>query len=302
MSETQSQITFRRAKHDKQNPYVMISREMLHDKSISPKAKGVLCYLLSLPNDWKIYHTHLMNALDVGKDYLDSAIDELLASGYATRSRERVKGLFQPYQYEISEFKIFIPEREIPLGELNRDEMPPQDSFNQSGLTAAENPHILKKERSSFSPPSHHQKNTTTNTTKEQKSVVVFSSLNNLKISNALKEKISSQNSEESVNLEVKRCLAWSARANDEAGILTCLKKASTWNDTVSKDDKVISNQEYLKSIAQLDGKKIGLTQICIGNTYIEFVCGPKVVNLSIDNVNFKKAVEDYMEYLRRNK
>jgi hypothetical protein len=117
--------TFRRSPHNKLNPYVQISREMAQDKSISPKAKGVLLYLLSLPDDWKVYHSQLQRGLGIGEDYLNSAMDELLNAGYAERTREKVKGLFQPYQYTINEFKICLPDRE-----------------NQPGSTGPENPGI----------------------------------------------------------------------------------------------------------------------------------------------------------------
>ena len=109
--------------HDKQNPYVMISREMAQDKSISPKAKGVLLYLLSLPRDWKIYHSQLQDGLGVGEQYINSAMDELVKVGYADRTRERVKGIFQPYKYKIREFKKLLPDRE-----------------NQPGFSGPENP------------------------------------------------------------------------------------------------------------------------------------------------------------------
>jgi hypothetical protein len=103
---------FERCPHDKQNPYVMISREMAQDKTISPKAKGVLLYLFSLPSNWKIYHSQLQNGLGIGEEYLNSALDELIAAGYAERTRERVKGIFQPYRYKIREFKKCLPNGE----------------------------------------------------------------------------------------------------------------------------------------------------------------------------------------------
>ncbi len=34
------------------NPYVVIDKTALNDDRLSWKAKGVLCYLLSLPDDW----------------------------------------------------------------------------------------------------------------------------------------------------------------------------------------------------------------------------------------------------------
>ena len=107
----------------------MISREMAQDPSISPKAKGILLYLLSLPADWKIYHSQLQKGLNVGEDYLNSAIDELLENGYAERTRQRVKGIFQPYSYKIREFKKCSPNRE-----------------NRPGSSGPENPDLQSNE------------------------------------------------------------------------------------------------------------------------------------------------------------
>lgn len=80
----------------------MISRE---NKSISPKAKRVLLYLLSLPSNWKIYHSQLRKGLGVGEEYINSCMEELINAGYAERTRERIKGIYQPYKYKILEFK-----------------------------------------------------------------------------------------------------------------------------------------------------------------------------------------------------
>ena len=44
---------FRVAKN-KDNPYVMIDKRPLENPSLSWKAKGVLAYLLSRPDDWEI--------------------------------------------------------------------------------------------------------------------------------------------------------------------------------------------------------------------------------------------------------
>lgn len=123
---------FERCEHDRENPYVMISREMAQDKSISPKAKGVLLYLLSLPKNWRIYHSQLQDGLGVGEDYINSAMDELIANGYADRTRERVKGIFQPYKYKIREFKKFNP-----------------NGKNQPGLTGPVNPGLQNRDKES---------------------------------------------------------------------------------------------------------------------------------------------------------
>jgi len=120
---------FERCEHDVENPYVQISRAMAQDKSISPKAKGVLLYLLSLPRNWKIYHKQLQHGLAVGEDYINSAMEELIKAGYADRKRERVKGIFQPYTYKIREFKKCSPSGE-----------------NRPGFSGPENPGLQKKD------------------------------------------------------------------------------------------------------------------------------------------------------------
>ena len=132
MSVKNTESYFQRCVHDRKNPYVMISREMAQDKSISPKAKGVLLYLLSLPPDWKIYHSQLQDGLGVGEDYVNSAMQELLDQGYAERTRERVNGTFQPYNYIIREFKKCLPNRE-----------------NRPGSSGPVNPGLQSKEETS---------------------------------------------------------------------------------------------------------------------------------------------------------
>ncbi len=150
-----NESTFERCSHDRQHPYVMIAREMAQDKTISPKAKGVLLYLLSLPSDWKIYHSQLQDGLGVGEDYINSAMDELLAQGYADRSREKVKGKFQAYKYKIRELKKCLPNRE-----------------NQAGFSGPENPDLHKKHVSVSGAEPSTIKETTT---KEREPAVVVS-------------------------------------------------------------------------------------------------------------------------------
>lgn len=141
--------------HDKEHPFVMISREMLLDTSISPKAKGVLVFILAQKDNWKIYHSQLCHALNIGKDYLDSAIRELINAGYCSRQRVQLKGQYQPYHYRFSEYKKFkekIPKRK-----------------NRSGKTAAEKPPVT------ILPSLTEKAYEETTTTKQQEPVVVSS-------------------------------------------------------------------------------------------------------------------------------
>ena len=67
---------------DKSNPYVLLNKTCLSDDRLSWKAKGLHSYLLSLPDDWKIYTEDLKNRSKDGKDAIRSAINELIDLGY----------------------------------------------------------------------------------------------------------------------------------------------------------------------------------------------------------------------------
>lgn len=102
----ENQITIRRSPHNKENPYVMISKSMLRDQSISPKSKGILCYLLGLPDDWKVHVRQVAKALGIGKDQVYSALKELIKNGYAQRvTYKSEKGRFAESFYELFEEK-----------------------------------------------------------------------------------------------------------------------------------------------------------------------------------------------------
>jgi len=120
MSEQEKKETMNRAAHDRENPYAQISKSMLHDKCISPKSKGVLCYLLSLPNNWIVHPRQVAESLGVGKDQIYWVIDELIREGYATKQTIKgEKGQFDWVKYEFYEFKILISVSGKPTGDLS---------------------------------------------------------------------------------------------------------------------------------------------------------------------------------------
>jgi len=89
---------------DAKNPYVMINKEFLNDNELSLKAKGLLTYLLSLPDDWKIYESELIKHHKDGTSAIKSAIKELLDNNYISRKRLRNdKGQLAYYEYEVYE-------------------------------------------------------------------------------------------------------------------------------------------------------------------------------------------------------
>ena len=95
-----SKIT--RLKRD--TPFVQIDKSALQDDRLSWKAKGLLAYLLSLPDDWQIYINELKNHSRDGRDSTRTAMNELIKFGYIHRNfSERQSGQFTGYDYFVSE-------------------------------------------------------------------------------------------------------------------------------------------------------------------------------------------------------
>lgn len=268
-----NQATFQRSLHDKENPYVMISREMAQDRTISPKAKGVLLYLLSLPSDWKVYHSQLEEGLGVGEEYITGAMDELISAGYADRSRERVKGLYQPYNYTIREFKKSLPNRE-----------------NQPGSTSPVNQELQSKHSIST-------KETTTKTKAASPSVVVFPEKEKkgfkkpAKIYDCLKkspvpllvedmEEISARNAEEDVINGLEYTIANQEKIKTtfvQYLKMCCAKKLKLSEKTKSK-----TNHEKIAEIFT-DGELYNSAECILKNDVIAFQRGLKHEQLKID-------------------
>jgi hypothetical protein len=62
--------------------FVQIPNTIVQSKLLSLKAKGLLCYLLSLPEDWVVYKTKLHTELKEGRDATIEAFNELIEHGY----------------------------------------------------------------------------------------------------------------------------------------------------------------------------------------------------------------------------
>ena len=73
----------------KERDYTVINNTVLKDARLSWKAKGLFCYLLSLPEDWIIYQSELLNHATDGRESLRNAIQELEQLGYLQIEKKR---------------------------------------------------------------------------------------------------------------------------------------------------------------------------------------------------------------------
>jgi hypothetical protein len=69
--------------------FTIISNEVLEDSELDWKDLGLLCYLLSKPDNWKISVEHLCKQRKLGRDGLYNCLNTIIAAGYAARSKQK---------------------------------------------------------------------------------------------------------------------------------------------------------------------------------------------------------------------
>ncbi len=88
-----------RVEHNKDKPYVLISKEMLKDQAIDVQSKGFLTYLLSKPDDWKIRPEKLAEEIKEGRATVYRLLKKLIRAKYIHREifkrRDQKTGRFQ---------------------------------------------------------------------------------------------------------------------------------------------------------------------------------------------------------------
>jgi hypothetical protein len=89
--------------------WVSIS-QMVFRTPMSPKALGVLCYLLSKPDDWDVQRSHLRSHFDVGRDQLNGIFDELCQLRFMRKWQKRTTG----QKWTKNSYYVFDEPHELP--------------------------------------------------------------------------------------------------------------------------------------------------------------------------------------------
>lgn len=106
---------------DKNNPYVIINKKFLQDPRLSWKAKGILAYLLSLPDDWKIFEEELAKHAYDGIKALKTGIKELVYWGYIERKKSRNdQGKYTGWEYCVRETSPTIPFSDVGFSDVRK--------------------------------------------------------------------------------------------------------------------------------------------------------------------------------------
>lgn len=86
--------------------FTILSNEFLRDENLSLKAKGLLAYILSLPDDWKIYFEEVEKHHNDGVRAVRSAWKELEANGYARTEKLRNGNRIKEWSKEVADYKF----------------------------------------------------------------------------------------------------------------------------------------------------------------------------------------------------
>lgn len=124
-------MAIRRAK--RATNFTIIGNVGLHDSTISMKAKGLLAYMLSLPDDWVFYETELVNHFTDGRDSIRTALKELETKKYLVRTRERdEKGRLKATEWIVNDEPMLdLPMLDYPTLEKPTLDNPTLLSTNQ---------------------------------------------------------------------------------------------------------------------------------------------------------------------------
>ena len=140
-------------KTKKEKNYTVLDNTFIKDERLSWKAKGLMTYLLSLPDDWTIHFSEIEKHSTDGKSALRTAINELKEYGYLKAEQKRENNRFAEMVYIIIE----NPAEDFPLTDFQQTEnlqTEKQISENQP-LQNTNNNKVLKKQNTNNNIPKH---------------------------------------------------------------------------------------------------------------------------------------------------
>lgn len=105
--------------------FTMINNQAVTDPSLSWKAKGILLYMRSRPDDWQFYSTEVAKRATDGRASLMAGLRELQERGYLKRRQGKIEnGKFGDLEWTIADTPAFLPQTDFPAAEKPAAEKP----------------------------------------------------------------------------------------------------------------------------------------------------------------------------------
>lgn len=146
----------------KDTNYTTIKNTAFKDKNLSWGAKGLFAFLMTLPDDWQTYISHLKTISKDGRDSTSAKLKELIDFDYIKKGKQiRDNGQFKGFEYTIYE-----------------DPLPLRKT--RYGKTVTENPKLI----------STNLLNTNKNLSKDKKKPLVSPLINDIPIEKIISPKV----------------------------------------------------------------------------------------------------------------
>ncbi|MFJ8099367.1 DnaD domain protein [Lysinibacillus sp. NPDC096212] len=131
----------------KNSNYVVMNRTALNDNRLSWKAKGIMAYMLSMPDDWVFYIDELMTHSTDGKASFRAGFNELKTCGYIERKPiregQRIKE-WETIVHEVPINSLLTDFQEVEKQEVENQEVGFQEVENRT-LLSIDNNQVLNK-------------------------------------------------------------------------------------------------------------------------------------------------------------
>lgn len=102
----------------RENPFVQLDKTFFEDDNLQWESKGLLGYILSRPDNWKVNQTDLTKRSAGGKGKVESALLDLMANGYVHWYAVRKEnGQIEEWVYDVYERPEFNPKKDECIAE-----------------------------------------------------------------------------------------------------------------------------------------------------------------------------------------
>lgn len=128
------------------NPFVMIDKRPLENPLMSWRAKGLLAYLLSRPDNWEIRLGHLVKQASDSEYITRQALRELMAVRHIKKQIIRQHGKIYKHLYEVYEIPYPPPPDQLGLFDKNQQVENQQVEIQQVDFLLVENRAVNNKD------------------------------------------------------------------------------------------------------------------------------------------------------------
>lgn len=103
MATQQNTTRIIRSVNSSKHNFTPLSNELLQNQNLSLEAKGLISFIISLPETWVIYKSQVQTALNMNKSKFNRVWKEAVDAGYIQMRKERVSNGRFNYHYMISD-------------------------------------------------------------------------------------------------------------------------------------------------------------------------------------------------------